>query len=345
MTIKTKLTWNVIIVIAIVAAVAATSIIGMGFVKSKLFYLTERSTPFQMRTVEFQRAIQGTTADLVKVSASRNMDEYKTYRAEAERSLSEVKSSQDALEALSGGSKMEAYDELSRIAKELFDITEERLHAEQEALSANKTITQRLKEASNRLKELDAKIKGLQLNRFAAFVTSLEDTKSISSKLRNIETLKAILKDLQLAVFEIQKAQDKKTVIIARGKVNSAINKAIQNEYLRDSKTIYSDVKMLGEKIQELVKLQTSMLGQSNGEIKSRSDFDMVNKEVSEKLSSILLTIEQEVVSAGEKYALETKRQEDVFTQANIATNVLTGNSELVSLGLSVEDLATRLLI
>jgi methyl-accepting chemotaxis protein len=37
MTIKTKLTWNVIVVIIIVGAVAATSIIGMGFVKSKLF--------------------------------------------------------------------------------------------------------------------------------------------------------------------------------------------------------------------------------------------------------------------------------------------------------------------
>jgi len=341
MTIKGKLTWNVVIVIMIVAAVATTSIIGMGFVRSKLFYLTQRSTPFQIRTVEFQRAIQGVTSDLVKVSASTNMDEYKIHRKEAEMSMSEVKSSQDALEALSGGSRVEAYDELSRIAKELFDITEGRLHAEQEAMQANKTITQRLKEASNRLKELDAKIKGLQLNRFAAFVTSLEDTKSISSNLRNIEILKAILKDLQLAVFEIQRAQDKRALIIARGKVNSAINKAIQNEYLKESRTLYSDVKMLGEKIEELVKLQTSILGQSNGDIKSR--FDVVNKEVGEKLSSILLTIEQEVVSAGEKYGLETKRQGDVFTQANIATNVLTGNSELVSLGLSVEGLTTRL--
>jgi methyl-accepting chemotaxis protein len=91
MTIKTKLTWNVIIVLVIIGAVAATSIIGMGFVKSKLFYLTERSTPFQMRTVEFQRAIQGTTADLVKVSAARSIEEYKTYRTEAEKSMLEVK--------------------------------------------------------------------------------------------------------------------------------------------------------------------------------------------------------------------------------------------------------------
>ncbi|MDZ4163888.1 MAG: hypothetical protein U1C55_02060, partial [Smithellaceae bacterium] len=65
MTIKTKLTINAVVVLFIVAAVAATSFLGMGFVKSKLFDLTERSTPYQMRSLEFQRAIQSTTADLV----------------------------------------------------------------------------------------------------------------------------------------------------------------------------------------------------------------------------------------------------------------------------------------
>ncbi|MDZ4184302.1 MAG: hypothetical protein U1D97_04895, partial [Desulfuromonadales bacterium] len=65
MTIKTKLTINAVVVLFIVTAVAATSFLGMGFVKSKLFDLTERSTPYQMRSLEFQRAIQSTTADLV----------------------------------------------------------------------------------------------------------------------------------------------------------------------------------------------------------------------------------------------------------------------------------------
>lgn len=91
MTIKTKLTLNVVIVLVIVGAVAATSIIGMGFVKSKLFYLTERSTPFQVRTIEFQKAIQSTIADLVRVSAANNTSEYKSYRGEAGKSLARPK--------------------------------------------------------------------------------------------------------------------------------------------------------------------------------------------------------------------------------------------------------------
>lgn len=181
MKIKTKLTWNVITVIVIVGAVAATSVIGMGFVKSKLFYLTERSTPFQMRTVEFQRVIQGTTADLIKVSASRNTEEYKAYRTEAERSLTEVKSTQDALESLSGGEKIETHNELNRISKELFEITEGRLKAENDSVAANKTITQKLKEASDKLNALDTKIESLKLNRVAAFETLLSEAKDIDT--------------------------------------------------------------------------------------------------------------------------------------------------------------------
>jgi methyl-accepting chemotaxis protein len=337
MTIKTKLTLNVVIVLGVIGAVAVTSIIGMGFIKSKLFYLTERSTPFQMRTVEFQRAIQGTTADLVKLNASKDIEEYKTYRAEAEQSLSEVKGARRALETLSGGSKVETADELHTIAAELFAVAHRRLQAEEEAGAANKTITQKLKETSAKLKELDTKIKGLQLNRSAAFVTSLEDTKAISSRLRDIELLKIILKDLQLAVFEIQRALDKKALIIGRGKANSAISKALQNNHLRESNTLLADLKALGDTIEELVKIK------SRERTADETRESALNKDIGEKLSSILLAIEQEVAAAGEKYGIETKKQGDVFTQANIATNILSGNSELLALGLSIEGLTTKL--
>ena len=336
MTIRTKLTLNVVIVLVIVASVAVTSIIGMGFVKNKLFYLTERSTPFQLRTVELQRAVQGAIADLVKAGSSKNNDEFKAFRAEAAKSLEEVKKSQEALETLSGGIKTETFDELNRSSAKLIEITDARLKAEEGALAANRTIGQKLKEVSGRLRDLDSKVKGLQLNRSAHLVTSIEDTKNISSKLRNIELLKSTLKDLQLALFEINRAQDKKGLIIGRGKANSAINRAMQNEYVEESKKYRGDIKALGEKIDELVKaLQAG--GDNKGQIEA------LKGEVNEGLSVIILNIEQDVAAAGERYSLETVQQGDVITQASIANNILTGNSELVSLGSSLEGLSTKL--
>ena len=79
MSIKSKLTVNVVVVLAIISHGGAYSVIGMGFVKAKLFDLTERSTPFQMRSMELQRAIHAATADLVKVGSSSSRAELATY--------------------------------------------------------------------------------------------------------------------------------------------------------------------------------------------------------------------------------------------------------------------------
>jgi len=76
MSIRSKLTVNVVVVLAIIITVVITSVTGMGFVKAKLFELTERSTPFQMRSMELQRAIHAATADLVKVGSSSNQAEH-----------------------------------------------------------------------------------------------------------------------------------------------------------------------------------------------------------------------------------------------------------------------------
>ena len=101
MTIKTKLTLNVSVVLLIVAGVVVTSVVGMGFIKGKLTNLTERSTPFQTRTLEFQRALQGAAAELVKTGASNTAEEFKKYRQEAEGALTDVSKGQRALEQMS----------------------------------------------------------------------------------------------------------------------------------------------------------------------------------------------------------------------------------------------------
>ncbi len=335
MTIKTKLTLNVVIVLAIVCAVALTSIIGMVFVKTKLFYLTERSTPFQIRTVEFLKAIQGTAADLVKTMASSDMAEYKTYRSGAEKSLSEVGETQSALESLSGGARMETSDELRKTAADAFAITEGRLKAEEDAAAAHKNISLKLSDTAGKLKELKDKISALQSGLSGAFVSSLGDTRSISSKLRSIESLKFILKDVQLTIAEIQSARDKRSLIIARGKMNSAMSKALQNDYVRGSKEFSGDIKTLGEKMDELLKIKMPLVGQAGSE--ANPQYEAINNDVRERLSSILLSVEQEILNAGQTYTSDTKRQEDAFSKSRIADDVLSGNAELGNLGLLIE--------
>ncbi|MBI5639095.1 MAG: CZB domain-containing protein [Nitrospirae bacterium] len=336
MTIKTKLTMNVLLVLLIIAAVAGTSFVGMSFVRSRLTDLTERSTPFQMRTVEFQRTIQAATADLVKVSSSRHMDELSSYRTDVEKSLKEVKTAQEALESISGGGKIETFGEIKDISGEIIQVSLARINAEAEAKKANEAITQKMKNTSERLNELDKKIQALQLTRSAAFVTSMEDTGSISANLRNAEAVKSLLKDLQIALFELHRAQDKRGVIIARSKINSIMSRFSQEDYLKSNRKAGDEIRAFWEKLDELIRLRSS----ADSDLKA---IEALTRDVDERLSVIVIELEQEVAAAREKAGLETEKQGGIMTQSNVATAVLMSNSRLLADGLTIEGLTTRL--
>jgi methyl-accepting chemotaxis protein len=340
MTIKAKLTLNVVIVIAIVAGVAITSVVGMAFVKSRLQDLTQRSTPFQMRTVEFQRLIQGATADLIKVSASRTRNDYNTFKSEAEKSLSEVEAGQSALQSLSGDVKVEAHRELTDVASELFSVADGRLKADEDALAANKTISERLREATARLKELDGKIKGLQASSSTSYARSMTQTKAVSGKVGNVAALKLTMKDFQLGFMEVVKAQSKKGVLVSQGKCNSALNKALQNEQVRNSAGIAGEIKLLAAKLPALIKTQMSMVGQTAADTAPR---DLLVTEITDRVNALNMAIEQEGAMASDNLSEETRKQNSYFGNSALATNVMSGNSELLSLGLNVEGLSTRL--
>lgn len=188
MTIKTKLTLNIAIVLVVICVVAVTSVTGMRFIKSKLTYLTQRSTPFQVKTVEFQKAIQSATTALIKVSLSASADEYNSNRQEAQKALANVKASEQDLQALSGESDYTASSELEDIASEISATTGRRLKAEASVLGATRAITQKFKDFSLKLKDLDSKVNSLQLNDFANFLTLVDDANDINA-LRNSDAL------------------------------------------------------------------------------------------------------------------------------------------------------------
>ena len=342
MTIKTKLTLNVVFLLAIVAAVATTSVIGMGFVKSRLKYLTEQSTPFQVRTVEFQRATQAAIADLIKVNAARTRQEFSGYKQEAEKSLAATRETQEALESLSGDSRSNTHEELESTAKELFVITESRLKADEEAVVANKSIGVKLREAESRLRELDRQIKGIQQQSASSYSKSMVDMKTATERVRSLENLKLSLKDFQLGFIELSKAQAKRGIILAQGRCNSAISKVLQNEFLKKAPQLAADATALNGKIPELVKLQNAIVGQAAADT---SDRDSLLGEITDKLNALILAVEQEASVANDDMSGETVRQGSFFGKSTTATSLLSNNAELVSLGLTVESLVSRLFI
>jgi len=340
MKIRTKLTFNILLVVTAVVIVVATSIFGMTFIKEKLSYLTQKSTPYQMRTVEFQRELQGATTVLVKVNTARNMPEFSSFRAEAEQSLQGVRSAQQALEQMSG-SKLGAHDELALISQELFDASAARITADIAAAEANLKVSQRMKESSARLKELDQRIRILQVGRANSFAAALRQTGQYSGRLRSVEELRNLVKDLQLIFVSVQNAQKSSSVLIAKGKVNSVLARIVKNEYHAGNETVAADTKAVTGRLEEFIKLQSAALAQKEDGAKARAAES--GKELSEKLNSLYLVLDQEATLAGERAGIESSKQGSMFGQSNAANSILLANSELVALGLMVEGQSTRL--
>jgi len=340
MSIKTKLILNMIIGAVAVWSIVITSVFGLNFIKSKLSYLTQKSTPYQIRTVELQKELQGAITDLVKVGAAKNDAEFKAFKTEADKSLAQVKQAQQALEEMSSN-KMGAAEELSLIAEELFTAANARIMTDKAATDANAKIAQKMKESSARLKELDKRIRILQTGRANSFSAALKDTGNYSSRLRSVEELRNLVKDLQLIFITVQSAQKSTAVLIAKGKVNSVLNRISKNDYQNNTPTIANDTKIVSDKLAEFIKLQTAALSAKDDD--SRGKAAEAGKDLSEKLNALYLTLDQESTLASEKVGIETQKQGSIYGESNTANSILLDNSELVALGLMVEGQTTRL--
>ncbi|NTV13733.1 MAG: HAMP domain-containing protein [Desulfobulbaceae bacterium] len=342
MTIKTKLTLNIIVVLAMIVAVSVTSIIGMTFVSNKLSYLTERSTPFQMRTVELQRALAAASAALIKVGGASSQQELQAARSDTERALAEVKGAEDALVKLSskdGSNRVSA--EMRSHADELLEIITVKIRAEEDATASNRTISQQIQASASNMKDLDLSIKSMLRNTQGAFASSMLSSSKITQTLREIEELRSSLKDLQFGVSDLIRNLELKgkQLIIARGKVSSNLQKAMQNPYLIQNQKLGDDIKAIKGKLDNYLAIRQK----ATAEEPKPAGMEEMGRDVSESISVLLLSVEQEVATGSEKYTTETRRQEGAYSQSSLANTVLMGNSALGMLGLTVNELSTRL--
>jgi methyl-accepting chemotaxis protein len=338
MTIKAKLIANMLVITAIIAGISLACFSSMRFLQEKLSYIAEKSTPFQMRTVEFQRELQNCITDLVKVNSARNMSEYARFRGEAEKSLGDVNRSRQALEKMYSGSRMDASDEFSQISGELFVSTEARITGENAASAANTKISQQMKESSTRLKELESHIRNLQVTRAASFAKALENTDRFSASLRDLEDLRNQVKELLAVSGSAHNARNATAFLIEQGKVKTLLKRISRN---LNGKYISPEIKALADDTHEFLKLQAVAISQKDSESK-KWETESFN-ELAENINRIVLTLNQEIELASSKLTIETHRQGAIFAQSNSANSILLANSELVALSLAVTGEINRL--
>jgi len=341
MTIKTKLALNTVITLVLVSGIVATALLGINFVKGKITLLTNRSTPFQTRTLEQQRAIQATVGELIKLSTSETPAEMAVSRTEAEKTLTMVKTATDALAALTG-EETRVFDELSDTARELTQVTDARLKAEQNVKDAITTINRNLGDADNRLKDLEKKIGVMQSSRAEVFTGSRQTSDTTVSWFMESQALKVLFKDLQVALLEIHTAGDGKALATAREKFGNALAGALQNDFAREREdAIYTVLKTFTAKGEELGKLKGALLGSAGDDV--RAKYDVLRRSMTDAMASMVNFINQEVKTTQEQMTMESKNQGTMFGDLNTSTGVLSGTAALVALGSSLEGETLRL--
>lgn len=346
MTIKSRLTLNVVIVLGTIVIVVLASVIGMGGVKSKLFDLTEKSTPFQTKSMELQRAIHAATADLVKIGASASGAELEGYEKEAEASLQQVKNAEEGLSTLLGGKKSGVYDAISSRAHDLYSVTDGRLKIEEGAIAANKEVRMKLKDVSDRLKGLEEKVKALQARRAADYGKSLKATGEISDRMRDVERFNQLTKDLRMWCLELENAKDKPTFEAMKGRGTDFAKEIVESMdgLFKGTGSLHSkDFADLPDKTNQAVSAKAALLDKGTPELAQK--FAALNHDVEAAAKFIGSMTQAEVSFASNKYSTEVGQQEEIFGQVNRATAVLNATSALTSLGLATEGLATSLFI
>jgi methyl-accepting chemotaxis protein len=189
MQIRLKLILNTLLIITLTASIVVAGVLGMRLVDRKVKDLVEKSTPYQLRTVEVQRSIQSAVAALTKVVASRDTAEYGASKEEAGAALQQVNSAYEHLNQLTGIGGGGSIREMMALASEIFTITERRLKATEAALQESRTVSGTLKEVSSELAVLDSQIRRLQLNRQGTFITLIEEAKDLDAiKSSNVPT-------------------------------------------------------------------------------------------------------------------------------------------------------------
>lgn len=331
MTIKAKLIANVLFMAAIIAAISLTSYVSMRFLQEQLSYLTEKSTPLQMRTLELQRELQSCITSLIKVNAARTPAEYLLYRAEAETSLAAVTNTSKSLEKMRSGMTGEP-DELGTIAQELFAAAEKRINSDDAAIAANARVLRQIKESADRSKDLDASIRNLQASYSKAFAAALANTGTFSERLRSIEELRNQVRELQLITMAVQNAGSSTSALIARGKLKAVVARIARNEYFKSNQAIALVSTGFTDKLAQYIRFQTAAIAQKDIDSKNRAA--EAGKELNYKLNDLFQTLDQETMLARDELSLASKRQGDIFAQSTIADSILVDNSELVAMEL-----------
>ncbi len=356
MTIKKRLYLNIAIVASAIVLIIALSLFGMRFVRENLSILTEQSTPYQLRTVELQRALQEHTANLQSVVFSDKPEEFGRAKTEAEKSLSGVKAAEEALSRLKGGGPGTSgvnIRDIAAITAEIVSVTGERLGVETAANEAAGLMRSKLSESSRRLREIDASIRKIQKVSSESLVSSSASSRSITQKLKYIQIAGQAVKGVQAGIQDLQTAAETNSMIIAQNRIQASLKSLVlqinqlkatgESEFIRKLATDTADLQRLATGDDGLIGQKKILLEVAVPPAGTEERLKQSTIYTKQKALNIGVLIQDEIEKSSERSVADNRNLDDSLKNSTHAGDILVMNSEFLTSGFRIESLAGRL--
>ncbi|MEW6187257.1 MAG: methyl-accepting chemotaxis protein [Thermodesulfobacteriota bacterium] len=239
MTIRSKLAINAGVVLAAIAVIVVTALSSARMVDQNIGILTKKTTPYQLKALNQQRELQAHSANLVNLSTSANLEDFKKTAALVSVSLTAVSKASDEMAQLKGEGRIEDKT-IPEITRGVTDITERKIKAQQEVFTAAKSIQERLSDVAKRL---DVFVKSLQQKNSGSMISGVDTLMGGNQHLNNLSLVRNGLKDLNFSLSRISSSNDRRTVVGLKDNVLGTI---------KNLTTVVKNVKGLDKTVQEI---------------------------------------------------------------------------------------------
>lgn len=207
MKIRSKLILNSSIILVLMAVIGASAVVGIKFIEKNILLLTQKSTPYQIKTLNHQRALQAHASNLLKLAGSESVEEYKQNSSLANESLAEEIKSAEELVKL-GSTSDYAASAITENTRSIQGMTQKRLQLQQETQAVVQSMRGNLNDAAKKLNALDASIRKLQQGAAKKMVTNIDITSNENKQATTLAALRDGLKDMSIYVTRVVTTND-----------------------------------------------------------------------------------------------------------------------------------------
>ncbi len=340
MKIKTKLILNSVVILVLMAVVGVAAVVGIKHIQQNIFLLTQKSTPYQIKTLNYQRAVQAHASNLLKVAASDTINDFRQNSTNADASLAENIKSAEELVKLGSTSDYDTTT-IADNTKSIIAITEKRLNLQGETQAAITSMRGRLEDASKRLNSLDGSVRKLQQGAAGNMVTNIDTTSVGNQQANYLATIRDGLKDLNLSLNRIPVTADKRSVAGLKSGIEATAATCVQtvkNIKWSDKKAgdeLARKIRDIGAKLAEAAALRMKFINDEDESDNAKSQ--KIAKDMEYEISYILPGVIKDLDKAGESLKVSTGEMSKSVSAFSETNNILIQSSAILLLSVFID--------